>query len=267
MLSLFAANHGAVMPALQPALQLRGGMSIGGVEPEQVATGLNLLLGVQGLMMIQNQEKIHEVYDVKATPISEFFTENGGAILTGLAIAGTMALGGSDPAECIAYGNIPNNLQNIKDFVAGTADNNGWGAPAKFLPLIVNGVLTAAMLGKIDAISSADAVKGFAIWFLANAVGLYALPNEAMEGWGISSMSAGDVSFTKLFATMLGSMGAFAYQLSDGKSATEAIGAGWAVNTAMSATQQLITKDGVGDPDKGKFWLAVGGVGAAALLL
>ena len=119
--------------------------------------------------------------------------------------------------------------------MAGTADNNGWGAPAKFLPLIVNGVLTAAMLGKIDAISSADAVKGFAIWFLANAVGLYALPNEAMEGWGISSMSAGDVSFTKLFATMLGSMGAFAYQLSDGKSATEAIGAGWAVNTAMSA--------------------------------
>ena len=235
MLSLFAANHGAVMPALQPALQLRGGMSIGGVEPEQVATGLNLLLGVQGLMMIQNQEKIHEVYDVKATPISEFFTENGGAILTGLAIAGTMALGGSDPAECIAYGNIPNNLQNIKDFVAGTADNNGWGAPAKFLPLIVNGVLTAAMLGKIDAISSADAVKGFAIWFLANAVGLYALPNQAMEGWGIADMKPLDVSFTKLFGTMLGTMGAFAYQLADGKSAVESLGAAWAVNTAGSA--------------------------------
>ena len=47
MLSLFAANHGAVMPALQPALQLRGGMSIGGVEPEQVATGLNNLAGLK----------------------------------------------------------------------------------------------------------------------------------------------------------------------------------------------------------------------------
>ena len=80
--------------------------------------------------------------------------------------------------------------------MAGTADNNGWGAPAKFLPLIVNGVLTAAMLGKIDAISSADAVKGFAIWFLANAVGLYALPNQAMEGWGIADMKPLDVSFS-----------------------------------------------------------------------
>ena len=267
MLALFAANHGAVMPALQPALQLRGGMSIGGVEPEQVATGLNLLLGVQGLMMIQNQEKIHEVYDVKATPISEFFTENGGAILTGLAIAATMALGGSDPAECIAYGNIPTNLQNIKDFVAGTADNNGWGAPAKFLPLIVNGVLTAAMLGKIDAISSADAVKGFAIWFLANAVGLYALPNQAMEGWGIADMKPLDVSFTKLFGTMLGTMGAFAYQLADGKSAVESLGAAWAVNTAGLGASTFITNDGVGDPDKAKFWVGVGAVGAAAMLL
>ena len=135
------------------------------------------------------------------------------------------------------------------------------------MPLIVNGVLTAAMLGKIDAISSADAVKGFAIWFLANAVGLYALPNEAMEGWGISSMSAGDVSFTKLFGTLLGTMGAFAYQLSDGKSAVEAIGAAWAVNTAMSGASRYITKDAPGDEDKGRFWLAVGAVGSAAMLL
>ena len=231
MLSLFAANHGAVMPALQPALQLRGGMSIGGVEPEQVATGLNLLLGLQGVM-IQNQEKIHEVYDVKATPISEFFTENGGAILAGSPSPPRWPSAAATPPSASRYGNIPTNLQNIKDFVAGTADKNGWGAPAKFLPLIVNGVLTAAMLGKIDAISSADAVKGFAIWFLANAVGLYALPNQAMEGWGIADMSPLDVSFTKLFGTMLGTMGAFAYQLADGKSAVESLGAAWAVNTA-----------------------------------
>ena len=266
MLALFAANHGAVMPALQPALQLRGGMSIGGVEPEQVATGLNLLLGVQGLMMIQNQEKIHEVYDVKATPISEFFTENGGAILTGLAIAGTMALGGSDPAECIAYGNIPTNLQNIKDFVAGTADKNGWGAPAKWVPLIVNALFTAALAGKIDAVSPDDALKAFAIWNLANAVGLYALPDQAMEGWGISSMTAPDVSMTKLFGTLLGTMGAFVYQLSAGEDALKALGAAWAVNTAMSATSIFVTKDAPGDEDKGRFWLAVGAVGAGALL-
>ena len=43
--------------------------------------------------------------------------------------------------------------------------------------------------------------------------------------WGISNMAPIDVSFTKLFGTMLGTMGAFAYQLADGKSAVESLGA------------------------------------------
>ena len=88
-----------------------------------------------------------------------------------------------------------------------------------------------------------------------------------MEGWGISNMAPIDVSFTKLFGTLLGTMGAFAYQLSDGKSAVEAIGAAWAVNTAMSGASRYITKDAPGDEDKGRFWLAVGAVGSAAMLL
>ena len=67
--------------------------------------------------------------------------------------------------------------------------------------------------------------------------------------------------------TMLGTMGAFAYQLADGKSAVEAIGAAWAVNTAMSGASRYITKDAPGDEDKGRFWLAVGAVGSAAMLL
>ena len=44
MLALQIATHGAVMPALQPALQLRGGMSLGGVDEQQIATGLTALL-------------------------------------------------------------------------------------------------------------------------------------------------------------------------------------------------------------------------------
>ena len=181
MLALFAANHGAVMPALQPALQLRGGMSIGGVEPEQVATGLNLLLGVQGLMMIQNQEKIHEVYDVKATPISEFFTENGGAILTGSPSPARWPSAAATRRVHRAR-NIPTNLQNIKDFVAGTADNNGWGAPASSsADRQRRAHRRHARQDRRDLVGRRR--QGLAIWFLANAVGLYALPNQAMEGW------------------------------------------------------------------------------------
>ena len=169
MLATLAFTSGSVLKA---PLALRGGMTIAGVEPEQVATGLNALLAVQGLMMTQNQGKIHEVYGVKPTPITELFTENGGGILVGFAIAATLVLGGTDAAEAVGYGNIPNLLQNIKDFVGGTADKNGWGAPAKFVPLVVNAAFCAALLGKVDAVSTADALKAFAIWNLANAVGL-----------------------------------------------------------------------------------------------
>ena len=88
-----------------------------------------------------------------------------------------------------------------------------------------------------------------------------------MEGWGISSMTAPDVSMTKLFGTLLGTMGAFVYQLSAGEDALKALGAAWAVNTAMSATSIFVTKDAPGDPDKGKAWLAIGAVGAASMLL
>ena len=153
MLATLAFTSGSVLKA---PLALRGGMTIAGVEPEQVATGLNALLAVQGLMMTQNQGKIHEVYGVKPTPITELFTENGGGILVGFAIAATLVLGGTDAAEAVGYGNIPNLLQNIKDFVGGTADKNGWGAPAKFVPLVVNAAFCAALLGKVDAVSTAD---------------------------------------------------------------------------------------------------------------
>ena len=47
MLSLFAANHGAVMPALQPALQLRGGMSLGGVDEKWISDGRQIEIEVE----------------------------------------------------------------------------------------------------------------------------------------------------------------------------------------------------------------------------
>ena len=263
MLATLAFTSASVLKA---PLALRGGMTIAGVEPEQVATGLNALLAVQGLMMTQNQGKIHEVYGVKPTPITELFTENGGGILVGFAIAATLVLGGTDAAEAVGYGNIPNLLQNIKDFVGGTADKNGWGAPAKFVPLVVNAAFCAALLGKVDAVSTADALKAFAIWNLANAVGLYALPDKAMEGWGATFKGPAEFQMVKLMGQMLGTLGITLFKLEQGASATEAIGYSWALNTAANIDANYISKYSAFPEDKSRFWLAVGAVGAGALL-
>ena len=263
MLATLAFTSASVLKA---PLALRGGMTIAGVEPEQVATGLNALLAVQGLMMTQNQGKIHEVYGVKPTPITELFTENGGGILVGFAIAATLVLGGTDAAEAVGYGNIPNLLQNIKDFVGGTADKNGWGAPAKFVPLVVNAAFCAALLGKVDAVSTADALKAFAFWNLANAVGLYALPDKAMEGWGATFKGPAEFQMVKLMGQMLGTLGITLFKLEQGASATEAIGYGWGLATLMNVDGTYISKYTTTPEDKNRFWLAVGAVGAGALL-
>ena len=263
MLATLAFTSASVLKA---PLALRGGMTIAGVEPEQVATGLNALLAVQGLMMTQNQGKIHEVYGVKPTPITELFTENGGGILVGFAIAATLVLGGTDAAEAVGYGNIPNLLQNIKDFVGGTADKNGWGAPAKFLPLVVNGVLTAGLLGKLDFLSPGDALKYGAYWLLANAAGMYFVPDKAMEGWGATFKGPAEFQMVKLMGQMLGTLGITLFKLEQGASATEAIGYGWGLATLMNVDGTYISKYTTTPEDKNRFWLAVGAVGAGALL-
>ena len=117
MLALQIATHGAVMPALQPALQLRGGMSLGGVDETQIATGLTALLGVQGLMMYQNTEKSLEMYELPSTGVTKFFAEQAGALMLGCAIIGWSTLNGGDAAEAAGYGNIPGLLLRLKNLV------------------------------------------------------------------------------------------------------------------------------------------------------
>ena len=50
-------------------------------------------------------------------------------------------------------------------------------------------------------------------------------------------------------------------------SATEAIGYSWALNTAANIDANYISKYSAFPEDKSRFWLAVGAVGAGALLL
>ena len=267
MLALQIATHGAVMPALQPALQLRGGMSLGGVDETQIATGLTALLGVQGLMMYQNPDKVGEMYDIPSTGVTNFFAENIGALFLGMAFAGYSVLNGGDAAEAAGYANIPGILLNIKNLVDGTTDSLGWSAQAKFLPLAVSGVLTAGLLGKLDFLSPGDALKYGAYWLLANAAGMYFVPDKAMEGWGASYKGPAEFTMVKLMGQSIGFYGMLLYKLSEGASATEALGYAWALGTAANIDGSYISKFSVFPEDKSRFWLAVGGVGAAALLL
>ena len=266
MLSLFAANHGAVMPALQPALQLRGGMSLGGVDEQQIATGLTALLGVQGLMMYQNTEKSLEMYELPSTGVTNFFGSQAGALMLSCAIVGWSTLNGGDAAEAAGYGNIPGLLLGLKNLVDGTTDSLGWSAQAKFLPLAVSGVLTAGLLGKLDFLSSGDALTYSAYWLLANGAGMYLVPDKAMEGWGATYKGDAEFTMVKLMGQALGTYGLFLLKLAQGASATEAIGYGWGLATLMNVDGTYISKYTTTPEDKNRFWLAVGAVGAGALL-
>jgi hypothetical protein len=267
MLALQIATHGAVMPALQPALQLRGGMSLGGVDETQIATGLTALLGVQGLMMYQNPDKVGEMYDIPSTGVTDFFAENIGALFLGMAIAGYSVLNGGDAAEAAGYANIPGLLLSVKNLVDDTSGKLGWSDASKYAPLAVSGLLTAGLLGKLDFLSAADALKYSAYWLLANGAGMYFVPDKAMEGWGATYKGDAEFTMVKLMGQALAGFGVFLFKLEQGASATEAIGYSWALNTAANIDANYITKYSAFPEDKSRFWLAVGAVGAGALLL
>ena len=277
MLALQIATHGAVMPALQPALQLRGGMSLGGVDETQIATGLTALLGVQGLMMYQNTEKSLEMYELPSTGVTNFFGSQAGALMLSCAIVGWSTLNGGDAAEAAGYGNIPGLLLGLKNLVDGTTDSLGWSAQAKFLPLAVSGVLTAGLLGKVDFLSAGDAVREatkdlIEVWPIAYVEplckdpGLYLAPDKAMEGWGATFKGPAEFQMVKLMGQMLGTLGITLFKLEQGASATEAIGYGWGLATLMNVDGTYISKYTTTPEDKNRFWLAVGAVGAGALL-
>ena len=267
MLALQIATHGAVMPALQPALQLRGGMSLGGVDETQIATGLTALLGVQGLMMYQNPDKVGEMYDIPSTGVTDFFAENIGALFLGMAIAGYSVLNGGDAAEAAGYANIPGLLLSVKNLVDDTSGKLGWSDASKYAPLAVSGLLTAGLLGKLDFLSAADALKYSAYWLLANGAGMYFVPDKAMEGWGATYKGDAEFTMVKLMGQALAGFGVFLFKLEQGASATEAIGYSWALNTAANIDANYISKYSAFPEDKSRFWLAVGAVGAGALLL
>ena len=267
MLALFAVANAA---SLTPALKLRGGMSIGGIEPEQIAMGLTVLQGLQGVMSTTNVDQVFEMYEIPKsgdTPTARFICEQSGAIMLGSAIAAYLVLGGGDAAEAVGYANIPGLLLNLKNLNDGVTDKLGWGDQAKYGPLVVSGVLTAALLGKVDALPAADALKYSAYWLLANGAGMYLVPDKAMEGWGATYKGDAEFTMVKLMGQALGTYGLFLLKLAQGASATEAIGYSWALGTALNVDANYISKFSAFPEDKSRFWLAVGGVGAAALLL
>ena len=133
MLALFGVANAA---SLTPALKLRGGsISIAGIEPEQIAMGLTVLQGLQGVMSTTNVDQVFEMYEIPKsgdTPTARFICEQSGAIMLGSAIAAYLVLGGGDAAEAVGYANIPGLLLNLKNLNDGVTDKLGWGDQAKW---------------------------------------------------------------------------------------------------------------------------------------
>ncbi len=226
LFTIIAVANAAVLkaPSAKAALKLRGGL--GGVDPEQVAKGLTLLVGAQSVMSVADQGKVCEMYEMADTGVTQFFIGNGGALMLGTAWSAWKMLNGGDAAASVAEGLIASILYNLKDLSSDTTGSLGWGQAPKYMPLAVNVLFYAGLTGRLDFLSAGDSMKYMSWWLLANGVMMYFAPDKAMEMWQASysgKAAAAENAMTKMFGSWIAGTGAFVYALNDGKSAVEAI--------------------------------------------
>ena len=135
--------------------------------------------------------------------------------MLGSAIAAYLVLGGGDAAEAVGYANIPGlllNLKNLNDGARGQA-RVGRSRP-EYGPLVVSGFLTAALLGKVDALGPAARAQVLGVLDARQRRGDVPRPDKAMEAWGASIKGDTETNMLKLFAQFAGTFGLFALKLS-----------------------------------------------------
>lgn len=258
----------AATPTPVPNLmKLRGGL--GGIDPNQVATGASYLYAINAGVMALAPEKAAEMYGIKSpsTLTSQFAEWAGGAMLM-IAIASILSLGGMDFATALAWGSVPTLVQNVQGFLNDTADKLGFGQAAKFMPLLVSAVLTAGLFGK--GIDSAMALKITAAWMGLNGAGCYLFTAPFMKAWEAPAMSAVEESMAKFFGGVMATAGVFtgsvAFLETD---AITAVAYAWAFAALIQADGLFISKtfDTIGaDANAGYAWMAIMAFVVASIL-
>jgi phage-related minor tail protein len=271
---LFAASASALHLKQQSAkpsvLRLRGGLA--GVDAEQVAKVVQYISCANAGVMTLAPTKAGEMYGVTETKWTNFFAQWSGIIMLGQGITALLAGGGMDMAQALAWGFVPSCVVAVQDLLNDRmVGEMGMGMPAKFMPPLINLLLTAALFGKTSFLSPENAMKFCAVWMGANGLAGYFSTDMWIEGWGGSGLGAAEKAMGKLMgSTMVGSAAYIASTVFFGKSALEAFGVMMGLYALSSIDGLYISKtmESMGvDPPKVLFWAALQLGTAAAVFL
>jgi hypothetical protein len=259
LIGLALSSQGAVLKK-QPVMKLRGGIS--GVDADQVTTAVLALSTINGGVMALAPKKAGEAYGVASTKWTDFFAQWSGINIVGQCLAAYLALGGTSLAEAIAWGFVPSSIASIQDFLNDRmVGEMGMGDAAKYMPPLVNLVLTLGLFGKLSFLSSDLSLKVACVWMGLNGLAGYFATDAWLDGWGGKGVTAVENSMGKLFAsTMLGSTAMIGSNIFLGKSILESVGIMFGVYAATSLDGLYISKSmeamGV-DSSKALFWAVV----------
>lgn len=257
MLAVTDAIEAKPKPAL---LKLRGGL--GGIDATQVGTAVSVLNMANAGVMSLAPEKAGEMYGVAETKMTSFFAQWSGLMMFAQSLAVYLALGGKSLAEGLGWGFVPSCVASVQDFLNDRMVGSlGMSQAAKYMPALVNVLLTLGLLGKLSFMDADLTMKVVTGWMGANGLFGYLATDAWMEGWGGSVSGAAETGMAKLMAsTMIAGAALTGASAFMGKSALESFGVAMGVYALTQIDSLYISKSleamGV-DTNKGLFWLVI----------
>lgn len=262
------ATTEALMVKKEPVMKLRGGLA--GIDANQVATGVMAISAANAGVMSLAPTKAGEMYGVAETKWTTFFAQWAGIIMFGQTMTAFLAAGGMSVPEAMGWGFVPSCVVALQDLLNDRMIGEmGMGAPAKFMPPLINIILTLGGLGKIPGLDPTMAVKMTAVWMGLNGVFGYFATDAWLDGWGGKGLTAVDKGMGKLMAsTMVGSCIYLAASTFFGKSNLESFGLMMGAYALSSIDGVYISKtmDAMGvEPSKALFWAVIQAVACATI--
>jgi hypothetical protein len=261
LVGLLAVSVDALVVKKEPVMKLRGGLA--GIDANQVANVVMGLSAANAGVMALAPKKAGEMYGVASTKWTDFFAQWAGIIMAGQTLSAFLSIvNGMPMAEALAWGFLPSIVFSIQDLLNDRmVGEMGMGDAAKYMPPLVNLLLTAALAGKIPGVDTDLAMKITVGWTGANGIFGYVATDKWMESWGGSGLTAVDKGMAKLMAqTMIGMAAYVGSAAFGGKSALESFGVMMGAYAAMSIDGSYISKtmEAMGvDPNKALFWTII----------
>jgi hypothetical protein len=259
LLLLLVASASALTvkkPAATPVLKLRGGLA--GVDPDMVAKGVLALYAVNSAYVTLAPEPCADAYGMKSpTGLQVAFIENMGFLLTGMTIAGFMAMNGVDASKCLAAALIPTIISTAKWLLNGTGKKLGVPDTGNYL----NGVIMAAIIASVYTGTGDPALvlKVASGWWALNGIVAAVMPDKLAGAYGLESVDKALTGLMQSFGAFLTNFAVFfaSYGVL-GNSAAKSIGLSSVAGALVQLDQMYGRKLGA-ELDQGPqlFWLAV----------